>query len=536
MRMDKPIAVVDLFSGPGGLAEGFAASGRTAGIDRYRIRVSIEKDPAAHQTLLLRSFLRQFGGKFPPEYYAFLNGESDEPDWAGLYPGQWRNAADEARCLELGQPETRDFLEGRIRDIRADHGGRTVLIGGPPCQAYSVAGRSRNAGIAGYVPHEDERHFLYQQYVDVLRQLEPAAFVMENVKGMLSSAVNGDSIFLRVMSDLRSSAGPDSYRLFALSPSSDGGLFGFGPQPKDFVVCSEEHGVPQARHRVIILGLRRDIADKLPPTSPWVLQKRPSTVSVSDVIGAMPRQRSRLSRADSTAAWHRAVRDAARRLRDPLSNVTEEQDRAFRVVIESVLRNEDRDQFVAVPAVGGTELPESCPAALREWIFDSNLRSLPNNDTRSHMPSDLARYFFAASFARACGRSPRAGEFPETLEPNHRSWQTGAYADRFRVQLEDRPSRTVTCHIAKDGHYYIHPDPSQCRSLTVREAARLQTFPDNYLFKGNRTQQYVQVGNAVPPFLARQIADGLWNVFQNLETQAPTQDPSALPKARSNNI
>ena len=532
--MEEPIAVVDLFSGPGGLAEGFAASRGAAGSGRYRIRVSIEKDPAAHQTLLLRSFLRKFGVAFPPEYYAFLNGEHHEPDWAALYPDQWREAMEEARCLELGQSETARFLEEKIRDIRAENGGRTVLIGGPPCQAYSVAGRARNAGISGYVPHEDERHFLYQQYVNVLGKLEPAAFVMENVTGMLSSAVNGDSIFLRVMSDLRSSAGPDSYRLFALAPNSDGGLFGFGPQPKDFVVCSEEHGVPQARHRVIIVGLRRDVADKLPSALPLVLQKQSPMVSVNDVIGAMPRQRSRLSRADSATAWYEAVRDAARQFEEPLHGMTEEQDRAFRMVIEPLFRSEDRGELTTEPAVGGTELPESCPATLRGWIFDRNLRCLPNNETRSHMSADLARYLFAAAFARVCGRSPRAGEFPEALEPNHRSWQTGAYADRFRVQLEGHPARTVTCHIAKDGHYYIHPDPSQCRSLTVREAARLQTFPDNYFFKGNRTQQYVQVGNAVPPFLAKQIADGLWSVFETLDRQATSHDSSALLAAQSN--
>lgn len=534
--MVQPIAVVDLFSGPGGLSEGFAASRETAGDARYRISVSIEKDPAAHQTLLLRCFLRKFDGIFPPEYYAFLNGERAEPDWATAFPQQWGEALEEAKCLELGKPETANFLERRIREIRSEYGGRTILIGGPPCQAYSTAGRGRNAGIAGYVPHKDERHFLYQQYVDVLGRLEPAAFVMENVKGMLSSAVNGDRIFLRVLADLRSSAGPDSYSLFALSPGAGGGLSGFGPQPKDFIVCAEHHGVPQARHRVIIIGLRRDVADSLPTAIEPILDRHPRLVSVSDVIGSMPRQRSRLSRGDGTASWYAALRDAVDLVRGPVPGVTREQGRALRAEAASAVHRWSGAELAAEPASGGTELPSSCPAMLRDWIFDANLQFLPNNQTRAHMPADLARYLFASSFGRACSRSPRAGEFPEALEPNHRSWGTGAYADRFRVQLETEPARTITCHISKDGHYYIHPDPAQCRSLTVREAARLQTFPDNYFFRGNRTQQYVQVGNAVPPFLARQIADRLWAVFESFDSQSDRNDASLFLSIRSRTI
>lgn len=125
------------------------------------------------------------------------------------------------------------------------------------------------------------------------------------------------------------------------------------------------------------------------------------------------------------------------------------------------------------------------------------------------MESDLKRYVYAAAFAKATGVSPKGHEefALKGLAPDHENWESGKFADRFRVQLKNRPSTTITSHIAKDGHYFIHYDPLQCRSLTVREAARLQTFPDDYFFQGNRTQQYHQVGNAVPPFLAGKIAE-----------------------------
>jgi DNA (cytosine-5)-methyltransferase 1 len=127
------------------------------------------------------------------------------------------------------------------------------------------------------------------------------------------------------------------------------------------------------------------------------------------------------------------------------------------------------------------------------------------------MASDLHRYLFASSFARVKGRSPQLMHFPKRLLPKHSNVELAVtsseyFADRFRVQLANKPATTITSHISKDGHHYIHPDSLQCRSLTVREAARLQTFPDNYFFCGNRTSQYIQVGNAVPPLLAVQIA------------------------------
>lgn len=136
------------------------------------------------------------------------------------------------------------------------------------------------------------------------------------------------------------------------------------------------------------------------------------------------------------------------------------------------------------------------------------------------MRSDLHRYLFASSFAATNGRSVQIDDFPKALLPAHKNVHDGReqdhFSDRFRVQLSDRPSTTITSHISKDGHYFIHYDPAQCRSLTVREAARLQTFPDSYKFEGNRTSQYHQVGNAVPPLLSMQVAEIVHDILKRL--------------------
>ena len=147
---------------------------------------------------------------------------------------------------------------------------------------------------------------------------------------------------------------------------------------------------------------------------------------------------------------------------------------------------------------GGEFVPGATRAAIHtRWFSDRRLGGICNHETRGHIEKDLHRYLFAAVFAQVKGRSPLLEDFPKPLLPHHENVQAALtenkFNDRFRVQIAGQPSTTVVSHISKDGHYYIHYDPSQCRSLTVREAARLQTFPDNYLFEGPRTEQYRQV-------------------------------------------
>ena len=165
------------------------------------------------------------------------------------------------------------------------------------------------------------------------------------------------------------------------------------------------------------------------------------------------------------------------------------------------------------------------PPLYSDWYLDERLGGVCNHAARLHMREDLHRYLFASCFARIHKRPPLLKDFPPELLPNHRNVndaiksRTRIFSDRFRVQLAEAPSTTITSHMAKDGHYFIHPDPLQCRSLTVREAARLQTFPDNYFFEGNRTSQYEQVGNAVPPLLALSIASRVFDLITRSRIQ-----------------
>ncbi|MGO4673325.1 DNA cytosine methyltransferase [Bosea sp. 2YAB26] len=502
--MPATFGIVDLFAGPGGLGEGFASLVKD-GHTPFRIGISVEKEQSAHRTLTLRSFLREYQARndtLPDQFLKFHAGLVPEPDWSAIDAGAWRIAVEEARALELGSDAAAAVIDCAITKLQGSFED-TILIGGPPCQAYSLVGRARARGKVGYVPERDERHYLFREYIRVLDKLRPAAFVMENVKGMLSSTVESRHVFEMLMEDLASLGAGHShhYELRAIRCADGRASLREAAQPSDFIVRAEDFGVPQRRHRVIIVGIRSDLAGGAN------LAERPvsnEARKVRDAIGKMPALRSGLSRGDDATAWRREVIEAARQL----ARIHEARNDGLLDGAFASVANQLEDE--AANLRNSNSLWEGYGRSddeLLSWLERPALRALAQHETRGHMASDLGRYLFAAVFGELREYSPKAADFPLALSPDHRNWDSGVFNDRFRVQLAGQAATTVTSHIAKDGHYFIHPDPMQCRSLTVREAARLQTFPDDYLFLGNRTEQYIQVGNAVPPFLARQIAD-----------------------------
>lgn len=503
--MSSGFKVVDLFAGPGGLAEGFSSVRAADGSRIFDIALSVEMEPNAFATLRLRSFFRQFE-KAPSEYYDYIAGRISKEKMLAAHPDEWKAAEEETMQLELG-PDTREELDPVLEKLR-NAPEPIILIGGPPCQAYSVVGRNKNRSLADYDPAKDKRHYLYKEYIRIIEKLQPTAFVMENVKGILSSKVDKNGIFLRILEDLRAAGGdPDSYTLFPLVTGGKG--VGTG-----FLIRCEDYGVPQCRHRVIVVGIRTEVAKELEMTLEFhglVPAARQSTVS--DVLGGMPRLRSGITPQsdDNDLSW----RDATTRGMKKAARACDEFDTSFRQVSE-LLRSTAAKLADSAEILDRTS---SRPCAVKDnvlasWFSDPMLDTLPNHGTRGHMPGDLARYAFVAAFGQIFGRSPKSKEFPMGLAPDHKNWKTGDYGDRFRAQVWNRPSTTVVSHISKDGHAFIHPDVSQCRSLTVREAARLQTFPDNYFFEGKgRTPQFTQVGNAVPPLMAKQIGEALLKVL-----------------------
>lgn len=498
----KIIPVVDIFAGAGGLGEGFAsfAPGRKAN-PAFRVMVSAEMDNHAVQTLRTRAFFRQFPrGHAPASYYHYAAGEAVQP-WTAATEPQWRAACQEALQIRLGDPKDDEVLHDRIRRIATQarkDGTPWVLVGGPPCQAFSLIGRARNRGKKDYVPEQDERHFLYQHYLTILSKYRPTVFVLENVKGMLSSTVSGQSVFNEMFEQLQRPGGRNGPR-YRIQPIVQVAGRSGEWEPRDFVVHAEALGLPQARHRVILMGVLEGAAAPIRPMRP--MQER---FSVSDVIGTLPAIRSGATDKD-IRSWPKFSEQLLRRCATYSRSIDRQVSQHLRELADRAGSSEDLDTGARWLS---TDLSCQMPTHLNSFIRDRRLKGVLNHQARAHMSSDLMRYGFAAAFATINGRSPRGSEeFPGELHPMHRSWfESNRFVDRFKVQRRDAPSSTITSHLAKDGHYYIHPDPLQLRSLTVREAARLQTFPDNYIFEGPAGSQRKQVGNAVPPWLGHQIA------------------------------
>ena len=522
--------VVDLFAGAGGLGEGFSIAG-------FKNVLSCEAKATFVDTLKLRHFARcSSTDGFHDDYYKFLSGELKLDALYEKHPRAASKAISSTLQYELGSEIQNKTFHQRLRQQVGER--EFGLLGGPPCQAYSLAGRSRRLGSKGTSQertkraaefYNDEKHVLYLNYLETVAFHKPAFFLMENVKGLLSAKKANDaeqgSVFRDILEGLEkptatleklgvkrddcdNQLAPVEYRLMPLS--LEAGLLDSeppSPKPSDFVINAKHFGVPQSRERIFILGVREDINFHR-----IKLQESPQT-NVWQTIGHLPKLRSGLSKSeDNFENWLRAIETnsktffAGSRLNAALSEVLLK----LKALNEPLMRSSSKSVIIN----SDTQSTE-----LENFLKDDNLGRWIQHETRGHLESDIIRYLYCATAAKELGRSPTLKDWDgnlEKLKPKHsnikigrNTLKTDIHLDRFKVQIGESPCSTITSHISKDGHYFIHPDPMQARSLTVREAARIQTFPDNYFFCGPRTEQYIQVGNAVPPYLAYRIATAI---------------------------
>jgi DNA (cytosine-5)-methyltransferase 1 len=512
---------IDLFAGPGGLAEGFSQAG-------FDIAISIEKEKVECETLQLRKLhkLLILDGEFGAALM-LASGEMDFFSAQEKFPKLSSIAQEQVKQLELGTVSFSKVYSAIRKSLNDSGKDNLVLLGGPPCQAYSIVGRSRNIGKSKVSQnpsavedfYKDARHTLYREYLKVLSTFAPDIFIMENVKGILSArtgigaskgsvisniisdletpgrAMAADAEFLKEVSELDAKISSSEYILVPLVRKSSVDRFSSVDnqvKPSDFLIRSEEHGIPQTRHRVIICGIRKDVYAKRERLEQ--LERKEKKTTVREVLGSFPALRSDITKENLSAEkWAGRVADEIRAL-TTIADVTVVTGATTKKNPRKAAVKNNRDMSV---------------------FLEDSLGPIMSHRTRKHMISDLARYYFCADFAEREGRSPKIQDWPiGKLIPNHKDIRkegnrvtVAGFSDRFKVQVWDKPASTITSHISKDGHHFIHPDKTQCRSLSVREAARIQTFPDSYQFCGGISKQFHQVGNAVPPYLAYQIAN-----------------------------
>jgi len=444
---------IDLFAGCGGLGEGFTQAG-------FKIISEVEMDKWACESLRTRHLYHELsnvrgGRRF---YNRYLKGEIDKKYIFTRFPEIENRISHTVIEAELNDQNVPDII-GKIGLSINYHGDKKVniILGGPPCQPYSLIGRARDPERM----QQDGRHFLYRYYLTILQMVQPDYFVYENVPGLFTARANGKRVFERLIDDFSGLSTP-----YVVTPP----LVEVAKKPSSYILNSSDFFVPQNRKRLILIGYRKDLKEKNP--------------DIDTVF-------SRLQRKAELNSFY-----------------TDFNSQKLLTVKDAIL-----------------DLPKLHPGeGNNEWFgkYDNNDLSIYqkemrkgsigvlNHKARTHMTGDLKRYKFYIRYINKHGQSANIETLKKEnkgLLPAHK--HLDKFLDRFKVQQWDKPASTITAHIAKDGHYFIHPDEKQCRSFTVREAARCQSFPDNYKFEGPRTEQFRQIGNAVPPLLARAIAEEL---------------------------
>lgn len=408
---------IDLFAGAGGLSEGFINAG-------YTPLAHVEIEKSACNTLRTRAayhYLKKINKM--ETYNDYLRNDISRSELYNLVPKDVLQSVINKGISTDNNPIIFKAIDNQLKP------NQTVdfIIGGPPCQAYSLVGRARSKNQMRL----DPRNYLFMEYVKYLRRYSPKLFLFENVVG-LKSAGNGS-----YLAQMKQQFKKEGYK-FCI-----------------FLVKAEGFGVLQYRRRVIIIGWKDDFVPNLPDLEKYKSNRKGL---VSDIFKDLPQLQS-----------GEGI--------DKYSNYT---GKASNYIKKSEIRNE--------------------------------IDILTHHVARPHNKRDREIYKIAVNKWNNGQERLNYNDLPERLKThNNRT----SFVDRYKVVGGELPaSHTVVAHIAKDGHYYIHPDIAQNRSITVREAARLQSFPDNFFFEGvadraNRTAAFTQIGNAVPPLMAREIAEQL---------------------------
>ena len=403
---------IDLFSGAGGLSEGFIKAG-------YSPIAHVEIDKFACDTLKTRAVYHYLKKNNQESlYYDYLHNKISRDELWNSVP---KEIIDSVINIEISKKNLNHIFD--LIDKSLDNKNVDIIIGGPPCQAYSIAGRARDPnGMA-----DDPRNHLYKFYAQFLKKYKPKMFVFENVPGILSAS-NGE--FLRKI-----------FRSFKRA--------GYEMRiPPNNYLNAKNFNVLQDRKRVIMIGYTKEIDFKYPVFDEIDLKYTVGESLFSDL--------PKLNNGEGSLG------------------VTKYLNPITKYLAETQIRN-------------GID-------------FTTQHIVRPNNDI------DLEIYRIAVDLLLTEGKKLNYSDLPQRLI---RHKNTTSFTNRFKVVNPNGVSSTIVAHIAMDGHYFIHPDIKQNRSISVREAARIQSFPDDYFFEGSRTAAYRQIGNAVPPLMAEVIANKL---------------------------